>query len=133
MLKNCEECHRVFSHPSRNLCQECYAIAQKSFDAVRGYLRENPGATVAQVAKETEVSVDLIYEYISEGRLDVVPRDARLHCSICGTEIKIGKVCSKCRDDLRSTITSEPARPLKPKGHVREADRVHILDQIKKR
>lgn len=133
MLKNCEVCHRLFSHSTRTLCQECYDKAQKSFQAVKDYLREHPGATVAEVAKETGVDVDLIYEYISEGRLDVVPRDAVLHCSICGTQIKIGRVCTKCREELRSTITREPERATPSPRKTKEADRVHILENIKQR
>jgi len=134
MLKNCEVCHRVFSHPARSLCQQCFETAQMSFEAVKKYLRENPGATVAEVSEKTEVPVDLIYEYISEGRLDVVPRDARLKCSICGTDIKVGKVCSKCRADLRSTIsTSAPAWESTPRRSTKDANRVHTLDHIKKR
>ncbi|MCK9526903.1 MAG: MerR family transcriptional regulator [Limnochordia bacterium] len=133
MLKNCEECNRVFSHPTRGLCQECYGKAQESFDTVKRYLQDNPGATVAQVAKDTEVHLDLIYEYIRDGRLDVVPKDARLQCSICGATINVGRVCMKCRADLRSTMTTEQAKPPKRAGDSRGADRVHTLDHIKDR
>jgi flagellar operon protein (TIGR03826 family) len=130
MLKNCEECNRVFAHPTRSLCEECYEKARKSFDAVKKYLQENPGATVAQVSKDTEVDLELIYEYIREGRLDVVPRDARLQCTICGTSIAVGRVCQSCRSELRSTMTSEPS---KSPGTSKLDSRIHILDNIKNR
>lgn len=130
MLKNCQECNRVFSHPTRDLCQECYDQALKSYEAVRRYLKDNPGATVAQVAKDTDVDLELIYEYIQQGRLDVVPKDAVLHCAICGTAISMGRVCAKCRTDLRSTMTQD-ASPSHSKS--RGPQRVHTVDNIKKR
>ncbi len=130
MLRNCEECNRLFSHPARSLCQDCYDQAKKSFDAVKKYLRDNPGATVAQVARDTEVDLELIYDYIREGRLDVIPKDARLQCSICGAPISVGRVCAKCRNDLRSTMTSEPTRS---QGKPKVDSRVHTLENIKDR
>lgn len=130
MLKNCAECNRVFSHPTRELCQECHDETLKSYDAVRNYLKENPGATVAQVAQDTEVAVELIYDYIRQGRLDIVPKDASLYCAICGAAISVGRVCARCRSDLRSTMTKESVKPqVKPTG----TGRLHIADHIKDR
>jgi flagellar operon protein (TIGR03826 family) len=130
MLRNCEECNRVFSHPSRGLCPECYEKAQKDFDAVRNYLKENPGATVVEVARETEVDVDLIYEYSQEGRLDVVPRDASLQCTICGASITIGRVCARCRNDLRNTMSQKAQAP---KLKSRQDAKVYTIEHLKSR
>lgn len=130
MLRNCEECNRLFSHPTRVLCQECYEKAKRSFELVKKYLQDNPGATVAQVARDTEVDLELIYEYIQEGRLDVIPKDATLQCSICGASISVGRVCAKCRNELRSTMSSEPSRY---QGKSKNGSRVHILDNLKDR
>lgn len=130
MLRNCEECNRLFSHPTRVLCQDCYEQAKRSFELVKKYLQDNPGATVAQVARDTEVDLELIYEYIQEGRLDVIPKDVSLQCSICGASISVGKVCAKCRNELRSTISSESSRY---QGKSKNGTRVHILDSLKDR
>ncbi len=129
MLKNCDECNRVFSHPTRVLCQECYDQALRSYGAVRDYLKANPGATVAEVAKDTDTTVEVIYEYIRQGRLDVVPKDARLYCAICGTSIDKGKVCASCRNDLRNTMTQEAS---KPEGKSKSSLRVHTAEHIRK-
>lgn len=127
MIKNCEECNRIFAHPSRNLCDECYKEALRAFDAVKKYLQENPGATVAEVAQATETEVDIIYEYIRQGRLTVVPKDAQLHCEICGTSISTGRVCSRCRVSLQTGKEEPEPRKLN------NSSRVHILDQLKDR
>lgn len=132
MLKNCAECNRVFSHPSRDLCQECYEKAQESFELVRDYLKQNPGASVVEVANETEVDLDLIYEYIEEGRLDVVPRDARLQCSICGDPIVVGRVCANCRNELRSTMSQSGQVFENTKPSAGSRSRMHTLENIRK-
>lgn len=131
MLKNCRECNRVFAHPSRDLCEDCYERLQKEFTAVREYLQKNPGASVAEVAKETEVDLDKIYEFIREGRLNVVPHDVQFHCEVCGEIIATGRVCAKCRSEFRkgSYIPPEP----KETGNSSAGTRIHFLDQIKDR
>ncbi len=127
MLRNCEECGVVFSHPTRDLCQKCHEQAQKHFDTVKQFLRENPGATTAQVAQATEVDLDLIYEYIRAGRLDVIPKDASLECTICGRPIAMGKVCSLCRTSLQKGTTPESSKKSL------DSSKMHILEQIRKR
>lgn len=127
MLKNCENCNRVFSHPSRSLCDACYQEAQRAFSAVKVFLQENPGATVAEVAHETEVELETIYEYIRQGRLTVVPKDAELLCEICSTPISVGRVCARCRTSL---VTGKE-EPLQRKSG--DGSRVHYLDQLKGR
>lgn len=130
MLKNCEECNRVFAHPARRLCQDCFEKAQKDFTAVKEYLQKNPGATVAEVARETEVDLELIYDYVRDGRLSVVPSDVRLSCQICGDEVRSGQVCAKCRYELRK----QPQKSDEGKSE-KESTRtkIHYLDQIKDR
>lgn len=130
MLKNCEGCNRVFAHPARTLCQDCYEKSQKWFTSVKDYLQANQGASVAEVARETEVDIELIYEYIRAGRLNVVPKDARLFCSICGDLINAGRLCAKCRTGLQKSNYEEPKSVEKPQN---TGSRVHYLNQIKDR
>ena len=129
MLKNCEECNKVFAHPTRRLCQSCYDIAQKSFTAVKEYLLEHPGATVVEVSNETGVDPELIYEYIRDGRLSVVPKDALLLCEICGDPISSGRVCVKCRSSFRKNSYEPPESKDKPKD---TKTKVHYLNQVKR-
>lgn len=134
MLKNCDECNRVFAHPTRFLCSDCYEKAQSSFNAVKEYLKENQGASVAEVAQETQVEVEIIYEYIREGRLDIVPSDVKYHCEICKAEISSGRLCSKCSGDLARGFRDKPTQIPEPETKPeRKSTRVHYLDQIKDR
>lgn len=129
MLRNCDECNKVFAHPTRRLCESCYKEAQKAFVTVKEYIIENPGASVATVAQETEVDVEIIYEYIRQGRLNVIPRDVELHCDICGDRINSGRICVKCRSDFKK----KPEEPVLEQEEKSRSSRVHYLDQIKKR
>ncbi|HHY15927.1 MAG TPA: hypothetical protein GX521_07620 [Firmicutes bacterium] len=131
MLKNCKECNRVFAHPTRQLCEDCYLRAQQAFEAVKKFLEENPRATVAEVAEATEVDVETIYEYIKQGRLSVVPKDAGLNCQICGTQIEKGRVCAKCRSELRE----DPLAAAASEAEMRTSgSRMHYLGaEIKRR
>jgi predicted amidophosphoribosyltransferase len=129
LLKNCQVCNKVFAHPTRTMCDECYKEVQASFEAVKDYLLKNPGATVAEVAQETEIDVEVIYEFIREGRLSVIPRDAQLSCEICGDPITVGRVCRKCRSELDPSS----AAPFQPSSRASSGDsRVRYLDQIKR-
>ncbi len=130
VLRNCEECNRVFAHPSRRLCEDCYQKEQEQFTAVKEYLQENPGASVAEVAKATEVDLDTIYEFIREGRLHIIPSDVEFQCEICGDTISTGRVCSKCRAEFRKSSYVAPEPENKSQSR---SSRVHYLDQIKDR
>ncbi|HHY09653.1 MAG TPA: MerR family transcriptional regulator [Firmicutes bacterium] len=130
MLRNCENCNRVFAHPTRLLCDACYQEEQDDFTAVKEYLRENPKATIGEVAEKTEVDLETIYKFIRQERLDIIPSDIKFHCEICGAEIEGGRVCSKCRAEFRKTKESgeKPAEET-----VRERSRIRYLDQIRRK
>lgn len=131
MLRNCEKCNRVFAHPTRSLCADCYAQEQQSFALVKDYLGEHPQASVAEVVQETGVDLETIYEFIRTGRLNIIPRDVRLTCEICGDVIQSGRVCAQCRAQFQGEegprVASDSVQ--KPKGK----DKIRYLDQIRKR
>lgn len=131
MLKNCADCGRIFAHPARNLCDECYKKVQETFHKVKEFLQKNPGATVVEVANATEVDVETIYEFIREGRLKVVPRDVSLSCEVCGDPITTGRFCARCRSSLVKGLQGEELPRPTPK--LDTDSRVRYLDQLKQR
>lgn len=126
LLKNCEVCGRVFAHPTRVLCEDCYNEVQAKYRAVKEYLQKNPGATVAEVAQAAETDVEVIYQFIREGRLSVVPKDAGLTCEICGRPITVGRICHNCRSELEGKAYKPPAEKDS------DGSRVRYLDQIRR-
>ncbi|NLJ80763.1 MAG: hypothetical protein GX335_07050 [Firmicutes bacterium] len=131
MLRNCEKCNRIFAHPTRRLCSDCYQKVQEAFILVKDYLAANPKASVAEVAKATETNVETIYEFIKAGRLNIIPRDVQLTCEICGVSIESGRICPKCRAALKQGQVSQTEKPFSEAK--RDKTRIRYLDQIRKR
>lgn len=130
LLKNCEVCNKVFAHPTRTLCDECYREAQARFQAVKDFLQKNPGASVAEVAEATETEIEVIYEYIREGRLSVIPKDAGLACELCGAPIPMGRVCQRCLGRLEQMTRGGEKQ--EPGGSSPTDSKVRYLDQIRR-
>lgn len=128
MLRNCSQCHRVFSHPTQRLCPSCFQAHQKLFESVKEYLRDHPRAKVAEVAEATGATLEQIYEYIRQGRLSVIPVDIELTCEICDSPITQGRICAKCGQDLEDSPHRSKPIPASPTG---SRARMHILDKIR--
>ena len=119
-----------FPIPLNDCCMSCFQKRQDAFNKVKEYLHENPSASVAEVSTATEVDLETIYEFIREGRLAIIPRDIQLECDICGAPITVGRVCAKCRTDLKG---GKDRRLKTEEKKERATSRVHYLDQIKDR
>ena len=130
MLRNCCECNRVFAHPTSKECPQCHKKRQVDFTMVKQYLQTNMGATIQMVVEETGVSYERVDEFIKEGRLNVLPTDAVRRCGVCQAPIQNGRVCGKCRSQLKPvepTVLQEQA--VKP----RSSGKIHSLETIRKR
>lgn len=68
--KICRECG-VLLQPVRgsSLCNYCEPKDEEIFQKVKAYIKENPGATTADVCRATGVTVRQIRNYLEEGRL----------------------------------------------------------------
>ncbi len=130
MLKNCAECGKVFSHPTQTLCAACQHEQAEDFAKVKKYIEKRPKAPLMEVADETEVSIETIYEYIRKGRLQVVPPDVVLECEICGKNIERGKLCHACRTKLKPDPQPQP----QPQDEeTTQTGRMHILNKMRNR
>ncbi|KAB2953641.1 hypothetical protein F9B85_03195 [Heliorestis acidaminivorans] len=106
-VKNCPRCDRIFVHHpgTRNLCPHCIREEEEHYEAVRTYLRKNPGANVIDVANETGVDEDTIVRYIKEGRLEATSTlKATWPCDHCKEPIDKGNICLRCQDELASDL-----------------------------
>ena len=71
-LKNCKRCKKIFMHAvGPQLCDLCKKKEEEDFEKVRKFLRDYPGATIQEVSKATEVSAQLIYRFLRDGRIEV--------------------------------------------------------------
>lgn len=111
-VRNCRRCNRVFNYLSGPpICQECKRQDEVNFKRVKEYLYDNPGASIIEVSKELEISVQQIKMYLKEGRLEIVGSDGNmiLECERCGKSITTGRLCDSCSreftNDIKSTVT----------------------------
>ena len=66
---SCKGCGGIFAFLPRDLCAGCIDRREESFQAVRDFLRDHPGASVIAACTKTGVEERLVAEFIREGRL----------------------------------------------------------------
>lgn len=115
-VKNCKGCNRLFQYiGGPPLCPSCRDALEAKFAEVKEFIYQNPGTSIAQVAEETEVSVKQIKQWIREDRL--VLSDATedgIECEHCGTPIRSGRFCEKCKNQMASGFSATISRPASP-------------------
>ena len=118
-VTNCRKCKRLFNYISgQRICPACREELESKFQEVKKYLFDNRNATIAQVVENCDVDEHQIRQWIREERLEFSSGiDASIVCENCGTLIKSGRYCDKCKasmvNDLNSVgrKTIEPAAP----------------------
>lgn len=123
MMTNCPRCKKIAIIESGSLiCNPCVVEESDTLDRVRDYLKENPGLTLLQLAKATEVSAKKIEGYIRKGRIELA--EPEIQCEKCKEKIKTGRFCSECeaafaKHNLKSILQmKEDAEKEKGKGQV---------------
>lgn len=103
---NCRRCGRIFRSENRMIiCPICVKELEESFDIVKEYVYENPTATIVEVAKDTEVSMEQIKKWVREERLILTnPVGAGIDCQKCGVAINTGKFCNECKMSMANDL-----------------------------
>ncbi len=102
------------------------------FDRVKTYLRDNPGRTLDQTARDCDVPPAQIREWLKEERLEFSgDGETGLVCEHCGKPIMSGKLCDECRmayARAAGEMKRSVARPTeeKPKKNT-DKDRMRFL------
>ena len=123
-VRNCRNCGRLFNYLSGpNICPVCRDEAEKKFLQVKDYIRDNPGASVNEVAEENEVTTTQIQQWVREERLQFSVGVGGITCEKCGAGIETGRFCQKCKDAMANALSDtlpkpkpEPPAPEKKKG-----------------
>ncbi|MDR1160550.1 MAG: hypothetical protein LBK69_08005 [Syntrophomonadaceae bacterium] len=121
-LRNCTECGRLFAYEGKSICNRCLDREDVKYSIVRKYVRENPGASIIQVAEATKIEESIVLHMVKDGRLKVGGYTAINNCVRCGKRISEGTYCETClsaiNKELRMAI--EPGEEFvdekKPKG-----------------
>lgn len=122
-VKVCKNCRRLFKYIyGPELCPDCAGIIantvteepraekklimkplvleeEKKLDQVKEYILSYPRATVAQIAEANDVSANKLFDWIREERLEFSDdsEQAWFTCAKCGTKIRSGIYCFRCR------------------------------------
>lgn len=101
-VRNCRNCGRLFNYISGIvICPACKESLEAKFQEVKEYIREHKGAGIQEVAEACDVETAHIRQWLREERLEVTENSALfLNCESCGTPIRSGRYCDKCKTEL---------------------------------
>ena len=106
-IRNCRKCGKVYIYIGGiPICPACKEVAEKRFQDVKKYIRENPRADIRQVAADCEVEVQQIQQWIREERLEFTDDSPiKLPCENCGAMIRAGKYCESCKHKMANNLS----------------------------
>lgn len=107
-VRNCISCGKIFNYiGGRPICPTCKNQLEDRFQEVKTYINENPQAQIYEVAEATEVGINQIRQWIREERLTFSPESAiGIECEGCGTMIKTGRFCDRCKETITNNLKS---------------------------
>ena len=133
-FKQCRICRGLFQYSGYGpeVCPACKKEDEEMFDRVKTYLRDNPGRTLHQTAKDCDVPESRIRDWLKEERLEYTGKgETGLFCEHCGKPIMSGRLCDECRmsfakaaGEMRRSI-EKPAPERKKIAH--DGDRMRFL------
>lgn len=131
-VRSCRNCGRLFNYlQGPPICPACRKKLEDKFERVKDYIREHETATMQEISDDNDVSVKQIKQWVREERL-VFSEDSPLglECEGCGTIIKTGRFCEKCKrkmeTDFQSVIKKKPVEPQLDK-RPKERDKMRYL------
>ena len=132
-VRSCKGCGRLYNYMGGTpICDACRKKLEEKFQKVKEYLEENVHATVSQVSDDMDVSVKQIKQWIREERLTLSDAtEAGINCEHCGTPIRTGRFCDKCKVAMQNTFASAIDKPkVQPvTKQERSGNRMRFLDK----
>lgn len=133
-VRNCRKCGKVFNYISGvPICQACRELEEEKFQEVKKFVQDCKEAGINEIVEQCGVSHTQVNQWIRQERL-VFADDSPIgiNCEGCGTMIKTGRFCDRCKTDLArgiSNITKPKTieQPL-PKKDPRDNPRMRYLD-----
>ena len=131
-VRNCRKCGKLFNYAMGPIiCPQCRDELEEKFKQVKAYISEHNGCGIQEVARECEVEVSQIQQWLREERLQFSEDSmVQLTCESCGTTIRSGRFCEKCKNEMANGF-SNAIRPTAPppveKKETKEAPRMRFL------
>lgn len=113
-VRNCKSCGRLFNYMGgKPICEDCKRALENKFQEVKEYVRNNPNASIGQVAEDMEVSVKQIKEWVKQERLILSEATVDgILCEHCGRPIRSGHYCEKCKAAMANSFQSVLKKPV---------------------
>lgn len=130
-VRNCKDCGKIFNYLSgAPLCPACMKKLDDKYSIVKEYIYDNPGASIQQVSEENGVSVGQLKKWVREERL-AFSEDSLvgLECENCGTMIRTGRFCSRCKDGMLNKLGNIYKEPVEEvKKNFKDNPKMRFLD-----
>ena len=112
-VRNCRKCGKVFNYIGGvPVCPQCKQQQEEDFQKAKEFIRANPNTTVAVVAEECEIDIQMIRQWLREERLTFGSLESSdLVCENCGTKILSGRFCDKCKSSVAKGLTDAIKKP----------------------
>lgn len=107
-VRNCRRCGKMFNYVTGPaVCPACREAAEKKFEEVKEYIRQNKTAKINEIAQNCGVEQRQIEQWIREERL-IFASDSpiKIYCETCGAPIFTGRYCGNCKKDQANTFNS---------------------------
>lgn len=105
-IVSCKNCGKLFNYlQGPRVCPACARKLEEKFLEVKKYVREHPSVDIHELSTEMDVSISQINRWVREERLvfsDESP--VGIPCENCGTTIKTGRFCERCKSELQSGL-----------------------------
>ncbi|MBR6329890.1 MAG: flagellar protein [Lachnospiraceae bacterium] len=135
-VKNCRKCGKIFNYiGGQQICPSCIEKLENKFQEVKEYILDHKDASsIAIVAEACDVDPNQIKQWVREERLTFGEGSALgIECESCGTPIKTGRFCEKCKNDMTRGLIDAAGLNKKPepvqKPDRRDSARMRFLDR----
>lgn len=134
-VRNCRMCGSIYNYVGgsyKNLCPRCIQKMEDKFQEVKKYIEEHPGANIAEVSQEFDISQEQIQRWVREDRLafsDSSP--VGIPCEGCGATIKSGRFCAKCKQTMVNEFSgayAQPAKRVKQQDDTKKSARMRFIE-----
>ena len=133
-VRNCRKCGRIFNYVlGPIMCPKCREDQEAKFQEVKKYVQEHQGADIIEVSEACDVDPAQIRQWIREDRLQFAEDSPiRIPCESCGTMIRAGRFCDKCKLDMTNGFKNamgqdKPREPEVKPAMGRDRDKMRFL------
>lgn len=131
-IRNCRNCGTIFNYVvGQVMCPACKDSLEAKFQEVKKYIEDHPGTTISEISEVCDVDAQQVKQWLRDERLEVTTEsNLFLSCDGCGTSIRSGRYCDRCKYELLNGLQGAakglPKSP-KPDDERRKAAKMRFL------